>query len=122
MMKNFHSVLFLCILLTSCSKSDTNNGNSFEINGTFTHALVNCDNSSTDTEISCTEYVWFNDNSTATIMSDGSDFGTSATYTITNNQIEFYYETGVKSELSFEITKETTLTRIDNNDLWLKVE
>ena len=122
MMKIIYSVLFLCILLTSCSKSDTNNSNSFEINGTFTHTLLNCDNASTDTEISCTEYVWFNENSTATILSDGSDFGTSATYTITNNRIDFYYETGVKSELSFEITNETTLTRIDNDDVWLKAE
>jgi uncharacterized protein (UPF0333 family) len=117
-MKNFYSVLFLTFLLVSCSKSDSS---TFEINGTFTHTLLNCDNS-TNTEINCTEYVWFNDNSTATIMPDGSDFGISTTYTITNNRIDFYYENGVKSELSFEITNETTLTRIDNDDVWLKVE
>lgn len=115
-MKNLYILLICFLIFTSCSKDSSP---SIDINGTFTHTLLNCVNS-TNPEINCIEYIWFDDNSTATIMFGGSDFGISTTYTLINNRIDFYYDTGVKSELSFKIINETTLKRIDNDNVWLK--
>ncbi len=90
-----------------------------EINGTFVHKITDCDNSANPEE-SCTEYVWFNDNSTANIMIGGIDYGTRVTYKLINNRIDFYYTNGIKAELSFEIKNEMTLIRIEDNEIWNK--
>ncbi|CAH8289820.1 hypothetical protein EV196_107214 [Mariniflexile fucanivorans] len=117
-MKNFLFVFILSIASISCS----NDNDSFEINGTFTHDLLNCNNSQ-NPENSCTEYVWFNNNSnTASIMLSGSDYGAPVTYKLKSNKIDFYYMNGVKAELSFELKNQTTFIRLENNDIWLKDE
>lgn len=118
-MKIICSVLFLFILLTSCSKSD--NDSAFEINGIFTHTIANCDNS-TNPEINCSQYIWFNDDSTAIILLGGSDFGTLFTYKIIHNQIDFYSNTGYKMEISFKIIDEKNLKQMDNDNIWFKQE
>jgi hypothetical protein len=93
------------LIFNSCSKDSSP---SIDINGTFIHNISDCDNSNNPEE-NCSEHIWFNDNSTATIMFGGNDFGTLLTYKIINNQIDFYYNNGTKTEISFEIINEITL-------------
>lgn len=115
-MKNLYILLVCFLIFNSCSKDSSP---SIDINGTFIHNIADCDNSNNPEE-NCSEYIWFNDESTASIMFGGSDFGISATYSVINNRIDLYYDNGVQSEISFEIINEVTLKRIDNDNVWLK--
>lgn len=115
-MKNLYILLVCFLIFTSCSKDSSP---SIDIDSTFTHIIPNCPNSA-NLEIGCTEYIWFEDNSRATIIFGGSDFGVSANYKVIINRIYLYYDNGVKSEISFEIINESTLKRIENGNVWLK--
>jgi len=115
-MKNLSFFIILILVLFSCSK---NYSPSFDINGTFTHNITDCENSK-NLEENCNEYIWFNDDSKDSIMFGGIDYGIPVTYKIINNQIDFYNNNGTKSEISFKIIDENNLKQIENNSIWLK--
>lgn len=101
-------------LLVSCSKNDSE---FVEINGRYLHEIPNCDNSE-DPEINCVESVQFIGNSQAEILIGGGDIGYRVNYQLKGKKIEFKYENGNSVDLSFNIENETTIIRIENNEIW----
>jgi hypothetical protein len=115
-MKNLYFLLVCFLTFTSCSKDSSP---SIDFNGTFIHNIADCDNSNNPEE-NCSEYIWFNDDSTASIMFGGSDFGISVPYKIINNQIDFYNDNGTITEISFKIIDNKTLERIEDGAIFSK--
>lgn len=109
------------MVVFSCSNDD--DPKNLKISGTFYYDFPNCDNSSNPEE-NCSEFVWFTNNeTTAVIMTGGSDFGLPVNYElIDNTEIHFYYSTGNKAEVSFRIINNETLERLENNNIWNKKE
>ena len=116
-MKKLLLIIGVLGIIISCS--DDNDSNEIEIDGTFTHQISDCDNS-TNPEINyCTEYLWFNDDSTANIMFGGSDYGQKFSYNQNGDIIEFIIEV---EPFSFKIESESVLIRIEDNEVWNKTE
>ncbi|MBJ2175880.1 hypothetical protein JBL43_16620 [Aureibaculum sp. A20] len=115
-MKKILLILSVIGIMISCS--DDNDSNEMEIDGTFTHRISDCDNS-TNLEINCVEHIWFNDNSSANIMYGGIDYGIKFNYKINGDVIEFITE---NEPFSFRIESESVLIRIEDNEVWTKTE
>ncbi len=116
-MKRIILILVLIGISTACNNDIeiTNH----DIEGEFTHAIANCDNSD-NPELNCIEHLWLNHDSTGSIMYGGIDYATKITYSISGNIITMNYPNGNKVEFSLEIENKDTLIRLDNNDVWIK--
>lgn len=106
--------------MISCSDNNKINQN-FHINGKFTHALANCDNTE-NTEINCFEIINFFDKSRASVLTAGNDIVFVTNYKIIGNKIQIGKTEGLKFNISFIINNEKNLIRIENNDVWVKSE
>lgn len=115
-MKKILLTISILGILTSCSES--NDLSIIEIDGTFIHQIADCDNSTNPME-NCTEYIWFNDSSTANIMLGGADYGQKFNYNQNGDIIEFIT---VNEPISFKIESESVLIRVEDNEVWNKAE
>jgi len=117
-MKNLVFILFFALTLVSCSKEDNA---SFDINGTFNHEILNCDNSN-NPEMNCVSFIKFMDSLTVSALIGGGDIVYSTNYTIDGDTIIFEKSSELNYDISFKIINETTLKRIQDDAIFLKEE
>lgn len=110
--------LILLTLIFSCTNND-DNMDTFDINGEFTHEITDCDNTE-NPEINCIEFIQFLDNSNISVLIGGTDIVIITSYQITNNTIQLEKTDGLNFDISFLIKDETTLVRVQNDDIWNK--
>lgn len=118
-MKNRVLILIIIAFIVSCSNSDDTN-KSFEINGRFTHKITDCDNSE-NPEINCIEFIEFINESTVDVLIGGGDIVFRTNYQLNNNKMEFEQIGGLNFDISFKVQNETTLKRIEDNEIWKRL-
>ena len=111
------ALLFFVGCIISCSNNNDTKTLITEISGEYTHPIPNCTNL-----INCTEFISFNNHTNVTFLINGGDIIFDTTYTIKNNIIIFSPTEGFNTPISFLINEDGTLTRIDNDDIWIKSE
>lgn len=120
--------LVLLTGLNSCNKNDDNV--EVELNGTFTHVIENCDNSSNPEE-NCSEFLQFVSNAQVNeILYDGqvnflyggSDTADVLFFAIKGTTLSIHEEATSSYALPFTfiIIDDSTLERSDNGDIWKK--
>tara|TARA_B110000902_G_scaffold10489_1_gene12696 strand:- start:854 stop:1201 length:348 start_codon:yes stop_codon:yes gene_type:complete len=114
-MKNRILILMLIGFMVSCSNNNDTN-ESFEINGRFTHLINDCDNGG-DSEINCIEFI---NDSTVDVLIGGGDIVFRTNYQINDDKIIFEQTGGLNFDISFNIQNETTINRIEDNEVWEK--
>lgn len=119
-------ILFLMFIgfIVSCSNdNDTNERfeirERLEINGLFTHQISDFD-SLVNPEFNYIQFVKFNDDSTVDVLMNGGDIVFSTKYQIKDNKIIFEQTGGLNFDISFNIQNETTLKRIEKDEVWKK--
>ena len=93
----------------------------FETEGRFVHEITGCENDS-QYEFNCIEFIEFVDNSKADILIGGGDILYRVGYTIKGNKIILKKSEDFNFDVSFQIQSTSELTRIGDNQIWLKKE
>ena len=104
------------LTLTSVESKKT-----FEINGEFRHTISGCNNTN-NPENNCVEFIHFYNETKADILIGGSDIVNLAKYEVIDDRIDIEITEGLNINISFIIQDETTLRRIESDDIWNKVE
>ena len=87
---------------------------------TYTHAIPNCTTGG-GSEINCVEWVQFLENNRANVLIGGSDILLRRKYSLNENEITVYDESGLSSlsDLIFGRISADTLLRIVDNTFWV---
>ena len=117
-MKNLTFIIFFALTLASCSKEDST---SLDINGTFYHEILNCNNSN-NPEMNCVSFIKFMENLTVSTLIGGGDIVFSTNYIIEGDTIILEKSLGLNYDISFKIINENTLKRIQDDALFIKDE
>lgn len=114
-------ILITLISAVGCSESEEALLAEFYFTGRYTHELTNCDNTTT-AEVNCTEFLEFLNASEADILYGGSDIIYRVSYHVQGSDLILDTTNDLGIELAFLIYNDNTLIRLDNNDIWLRVE
>jgi len=119
-MKIKYLTLIISLVFMSCTNSD-DIIESFDITGLFIREIPDCDNGG-DTEINCTEFVDFINTSTVDALIGGGDIVWRTNYEQNENNIDFEQTSGLNFPISFLVQNDSTLIRVEDNEVWRKSE
>lgn len=117
-MKYVKLIFLLCFM--SCMSND-DIIESFDIQGRFVHEIPDCNNGG-NSEINCTEFIDFTDDSTIDILIGGGDIVERTNYQQSENKIDVEQTPVLNFPISFLIQNDSTLIRMEDNEIWHKTE
>jgi hypothetical protein len=120
-MKKIILIFTALSLAISCSDNDDNLNQTFEAEGRFVHEIPGCENDS-PYEFNCIDFIEFVDNSKVDILIGGGDILYRVGYSVKGNKIILKKSEDFNLDVSFQIQNESELTRIEDNQVWLKKE
>lgn len=121
-MKNWLLLTILVfVIATSCEKKACCANLEIELLGRFAHQMPDCNNSD-ESEINCTEWLEFVNDTKVDILYGGGDIVYRFGYERKENMLHLEGESTSSFRVSFEIVDAETLVRTDTNDIWKKVE
>ncbi|MDX1471966.1 MAG: hypothetical protein R3213_10750 [Flavobacteriaceae bacterium] len=111
-------VLLFLLFLTGCN-GDDEEVSSIDIKGKYFHILENCEGLD-GPEQNCEEFVEFYSDTEVRVLLGGGDIVFPTTYIRQGNMVQIQQTTDLPEEITFSIISETTLKRLQDDELWIK--